>query len=69
MRLVPSSRPKLGHSQRQLVVRVAVNTTAKPLELLLPKDRPPISNTEMWAGICTTVLVMTLVGIWFIGAL
>ncbi len=45
-----------------------MNTT-RPLELLLPKDRPPISNTEMWVGMGTTLLVMTLVGCWFIGAL
>jgi hypothetical protein len=36
---------------------------------LLPKDQTPASTTEMWVGLCATLVVMTLVGLWFVGAL
>jgi hypothetical protein len=46
-----------------------VNTTTRPLEVLLPRDQPPLSNREMWLGMSATLVVMALVGLWFVGAL
>lgn len=46
-----------------------VHSSTRHLELLLPIDPPPVSTKEMWQGMCATLVLMTLIGLWFVGAL
>ncbi|HEU5076360.1 MAG TPA: hypothetical protein VFU02_19345 [Polyangiaceae bacterium] len=46
-----------------------MNPPTRPLELLLPADHTPVSTRDMWRGMCATLVVMTLIGLWFIGVL
>jgi len=45
-----------------------VNPPTRPFNLV-SNDQTPVSTTELWLGMCATVVVMTLIGLWFIGAL
>lgn len=46
-----------------------MNPPTRPLELLLPTDETSVSTTDMWRGLCATLVLMTLIGLWFVGAL
>ena len=46
-----------------------LHPSTRSLELLLPIDPPPVSTTEMWQGMCATLVLMSLIGLWFVGAL
>ena len=47
----------------------AVHPPTQPLELLLPIDQTPVSTADMWRGMCATLVVMTIIGLWFVGVL